>query len=138
MQIIMGKVTVTVEVTVNNYAAFIDDLPGCVSTGKTFRELKANMTEAVADHLEISREYGDKISDLFSGDYELVFRFDTQSLLQHYRGIFTNAALQRITGINQRQLQHYASGMSRPRPEQANRIESALHHLGEELMAVEL
>ena len=138
MQIIMGKVNVTVEVTVNNYAAFIDDLPGCVSTGKTFRELKANMTEAVADHLEISREYGDKISDLFSGDYELVFRFDTQSLLQHYRGIFTNAALQRITGINQRQLQHYASGMSRPRPEQANRIESALHHLGEELMAVEL
>lgn len=134
----MGKVNVTVEVTVNNYAAFIDDLPGCISTGKTFRELKANMTEAVADHLEISREYGDKISDLFSGDYELVFRFDTQSLLQHYRGIFTNAALQRITGINQRQLQHYASGMSRPRPEQANRIETALHHLGEELMAVEL
>lgn len=138
MKIIMGKVNVTVEVTVNNYAAFINDLPGCISTGKTFRELKANMTEAVADHLEISREYGDKISDLFSGDYELVFRFDTQSLLQHYRGIFTNAALQRITGINQRQLQHYASGMSRPRPEQANRIETALHHLGEELMAVEL
>lgn len=138
MKIIMGKVNVTVEVTVNNYAAFIDDLPGCVSTGKTFRELKANMTEAVADNLEISREYGDKISDLFLGDYELVFRFDTQSLLQHYRGIFTNAALQRITGINQRQLQHYASGMSRPRPEQANRIETALHHLGEELMAVEL
>lgn len=138
MKIIMGKVNVTVEVTVNNYAAFIDDLPGCISTGKTFRELKANMTEAVADHLEISREYGDKISDLFSDDYELVFRFDTQSLLQHYRGIFTNAALQRITGINQRQLQHYASGMSRPRPEQANRIETALHHLGEELMAVEL
>jgi len=138
MQIIMGKVNVTVEVTVNNYAAFIDDLPGCVSTGKTFRELKANMTEAVANHLEISREYGDKIADQFSDDYELVFRFDTQSLLQHYRGIFTNAALQRITGINQRQLQHYASGMSRPRPEQANRIESALHQLGEELMAVEL
>jgi predicted RNase H-like HicB family nuclease len=138
MKIIMGKVNVKVEVTVNNYAAFIDDLPGCVSTGKTLRELKANMTEAVADHLEISREYGDKISDLFSGDYELVFRFDTQSLLQHYRGIFTNAALQRMTGINQRQLQHYASGVSRPRPEQANRIESALHRLGEELMAVEL
>ena len=96
------------------------------------------MGEAVADHLDISREYGDKIPDLFQDDYELIFRFDTQSLLQHYRGIFTNSALQRITGINQRQLQHYASGASRPRPEQAHRIERALHLLGEELLAVEL
>ncbi len=132
----MEKVVVTVEQSENNYSSFIEILPGCVSTGKTFEELKRNMQEAVEFHLEISREYGDEISDQFSGDYELVFRFDTQSLLQHYRGIFTNAALQRLTGINQRQLQHYASGASRPRREQEKRIETALHHLGEELLAV--
>ena len=134
----MGKVVVTVELTDNNYSAFIEELPGCISTGKTLRDLKENMSEAVAGHLEVSTEYGDPIPDTFLCEYELVFRFDTQSLLQHYRGIFTNAALQRITGINQRQLQHYASGVSRPRPEQAQRIETALHHLGEELLAVEL
>lgn len=132
----MEKVVVTVEQSENNYSSFIEILPGCVSTGKTFEELKRNMREAVEFHLETSREYGDEISDRFSGDYELVFRFDTQSLLQHYRGIFTNAALQRLTGINQRQLQHYASGASRPRREQEKRIETALHHLGEELLAV--
>lgn len=132
----MEKIVVTVELSENNYSSYIEILPGCVSTGKTFEELKRNMNEAVEFHLETSREYGDKISDLFNGDYELVFSFDTQSLLQHYRGIFTNAALQRITGINQRQLQHYASGASRPRPEQKQRIEAALHHLGEELMSV--
>jgi predicted RNase H-like HicB family nuclease len=134
----MEKVVVTVEVTDNNYAAFIENLPGCVSTGKTFNELKSNMVEAVAGHLEVSREFGDKITEPFDGEYELSFRFDTQSLLQHYRGIFTNAALQRLTGINQKQLQHYASGTSRPRPEQERRIETALHHLGEELLAIEL
>ncbi len=134
----MEKVIVTVELSDNNYAAFIEELPGCISTGKTFRELKLYMSEAVRDHVEISLEYGDEISNLFRGEYELVFRFDAQSLLKHYRGIFTNAALQRMTGINQRQLQHYASGISRPRPEQARRIETALHHLGEELMSVEL
>jgi predicted RNase H-like HicB family nuclease len=133
----MEKVVVTVEVTDNNYAAFIDNLPGCVSTGKTFSELKANMAEAVTGHLEVSREFGDEIPEPFNGEYELSFRFDTQSLLQHYRGIFTNAALQRLTGINQKQLQHYASGTSRPRPEQERRIEAALHHLGEELLSVE-
>lgn len=134
----MEKVVVTVEVTDNNYAAFIENLPGCVSTGKTFSELKSNMLEAVTGHLEVSREFGDEIPEPFNGAIELSFRFDTQSLLQHYRGIFTNAALQRLTGINQKQLQHYASGTSRPRREQEQRIEAALHHLGQELLAVEL
>ena len=134
----MEKVVVTVEVTDNNYAAFIEILPGCVSTGKSLGELKFNMNEAVAGHLEVSREFGDEIPEPFNGEFELSFRFDAQSLLQHYRGIFTNAALQRLTGINQRQLQHYASGISRPRPEQELRIEAALHRLGEELLAIEL
>lgn len=134
----MEKVVVTVEVTENNYAAYLQDLPGCVSTGKTFGELKANIKEAVIGHLDISREFGDEILGIFSGEYELIFRFDAQSLLQHYRGIFTNAALERISGVNQRQLQHYASGKSRPRSEQAKKIENALHRLGEELLAVEL
>ena len=58
--------------------------------------------------------------------------------MQHYDGIITNAALERITGINQRQLQRYASGVSRPRLKQAKKIEKALHDIGEELLAVEL
>jgi len=43
-----------------------------------------------------------------------------------------------MTGINQRQLQRYSSGVSRPRAKQAQKIKSALHQLGKELLAVEL
>ena len=71
----MGKVVVTVEVTDKNYAAFIESLQGCISTGKTFRELKSNMAEAVAGHLEVSREFGDEIPEPFSGEYDLSFLF---------------------------------------------------------------
>ncbi len=134
----MEKVLVTVEMTNNNYAAYIDALPGCVSTGKTFDELKKNMEKSVEMHLEISREYGDEISSVFDTDFELVYKFDAASLLQHYRGIFTNAALQRITGINQRQLQRYASGESKPREAQVKKISDALHSIGRELLIVEL
>ena len=74
-KIAMEKVVVTVEVTDKNYAAFIESLPGCVSTGKTFRELKLNMLEAVAGHLEVSREFGDEIPEPFNGEYELSFRY---------------------------------------------------------------
>jgi len=55
----------------------------------------------------------------------------------YYWSIFTNAALERITGINQRQIQHYASGAKRPRPQQLKKIETALRELGEELISVE-
>jgi predicted RNase H-like HicB family nuclease len=132
----MEKITVTVELSENNYAAYLESLPGCVSTGKTFEELKNNIAEAVEFHLEGMREDGDEIP--FSSDYELVFKFDAESLLNHYNGIFTNAAMQRLTGINQRQLQRYASGVSQPRNEQSRRIAIALHSLGRELLAVEL
>jgi predicted RNase H-like HicB family nuclease len=132
----MEKVTVTVEMTDNNYAAYLEKLPGCVSTGKTFEELKNNIAEAVEFHLEGMREDGEEIP--FEPDYELVYKFDPESLLKHYNGIFTNASLERLTGINQRQLQRYSSGVSRPRTQQARRIKSALHHLGKELLAVEL
>ena len=132
----MKKVIVTVELSENNYSAYLESLPGCVSTGKTFEDLKKNIAEAVEFHLEGMCEDGEEIP--FSADYELVYKFDAESLLNHYNGIFTNAAMQRLTGINQRQLQRYASGVSQPRNEQSEKITTALHSLGRELLAVEL
>ena len=134
----MKKVTVTVEKSENNYSACIEILPGCVTTGKTMNNLKNNMLEALEAHIELSREHGDFIPEVFDGDYQLVFRFDTESLLTHYKGIFTNSALERLTGINQRQLQRYATGKSRPMKPQSARIQKALHRLGEELLEVEM
>jgi predicted RNase H-like HicB family nuclease len=132
----MEKAIVTVEMSDNNYAAYLEKLPGCVSTGKTFEELKDNIAEAVKFHIEGMLEDGEKIP--FAAGYELVYKFDTESLLRHYNGIFTNAAMQRLTGINQRQMQRYYSGTSRPRTQQAHRIKLALNNLGRELLAVEL
>lgn len=134
----MEKITVTVEMGSSNYAAFLELLPGCVATGTTFEELQINMKEAVELHLETSREFGDALPEPFQSEYELVYKFDARSLLQHYRGIFTNSALERLTGINQRQLQRYATGESKPRPEQTARITKALHSIGKELLVVEL
>jgi len=43
----MKKIIVNVELSENNYSSYILELPGCLSTGKTFEELKHNMQEAV-------------------------------------------------------------------------------------------
>jgi len=101
-------------------------------------EIKANIQEAIDGHIEVSREFGDDIPAEFESEYRLVFRFDTECLLTHYKGIITNSALERMTGINQRQLQHYATGKTRPMRPQQIKIQKALHRLGEELLDVEL
>jgi hypothetical protein len=71
---------------------------------------------------------------ILNGKYTIVHKYDAESFLRHYKGIFTNSALERITGINQKQFQHYASGLKKPRPTQAKKIQEALHKLGSELL----
>ena len=134
----MEKITVTVEMSSKNYAAYLELLPGCIATGSTFEELQKNLSDAIEWHLETSRDFGDKVPASFNADFELIYKFDAKSLLQHYRGIFTNSALERLTGINQRQLQRYATGESKPRPDQTARITKALHSIGKELLVVEM
>ena len=72
------------------------------------------------------------------GEYVLKFKFDAQSLLNYYKGVFTNASLERMTGIKQKQIQHYASGLKKPRADQKIKIQNSLHQLAGELLAVEL
>lgn len=52
------KYAVVYEKTQNNYAAYIPDLPGCVATGQTFEEVRREIQEAVAFHIEGLRADG--------------------------------------------------------------------------------
>ena len=47
----------------SNYCAYVPDLPGCVSTGDTLEEIKGNIQEAIAFHLDGMREDGDPIPE---------------------------------------------------------------------------
>ena len=44
-----------------NWAAYVPDLPGCMTTGRTLDETKKNIREAIQGHLETLREFGDPI-----------------------------------------------------------------------------
>lgn len=45
----------------NNYAAYVPDLPGCVTTGDTLDEIRAMIREAIEFHLDGMREDGEPI-----------------------------------------------------------------------------
>lgn len=134
----MTQITVIIEQTENNYAAYIEGIDGIVTTGHSVDEIKQNMIEAIDLYVETCKEMGLEIPEELLGDYNLNFKMDTRCVLAFYYGIFTKAGLSRLTGINQKQLWHYASGVSNPRPAQKVKIENALHKLGEELLSVRL
>ena len=55
------KYAVIYERTPNNYSAYAPDLPGCISTGKTWEEIQENIREAITSHVESLMEYGDPV-----------------------------------------------------------------------------
>jgi predicted RNase H-like HicB family nuclease len=134
----MKTIKVVIERADKNYSAYLDGIDGIVTTGKTVDEIKTNMYEAIDALVEECTELGCNVPEELQGDFELVFQMDVKSLLDFYAGIFSKAGLERITGINQKQLWHYSSGNRKPRPEQALKLESALHKLGKELLSINL
>ena len=45
----------------NNWAAYVPDLPGCMTTGRTLEETKLNVREAIKGHVETLREFGEAV-----------------------------------------------------------------------------
>ena len=134
----MNKLKAVIESLENNYSAYIVGLDGVVATGFTIDEIQQHLIEAVNDYVETCRQLKCTIPEQLEGDFKIEFSMDVKSLLTIYSGIFTKSGLERLTGINQKQLWHYANGISTPRRAQAERIESALHRLGSELLSVRL
>lgn len=134
----MKKVIVIIGKSENNYMACIDGLDGFVCTAATFNDLKEEIQSGLSFHLEGMKEDGDTIPELLTSDFQFEYKWDVESLLFYYDGIFTRSALEKMTGINQRQLGHYATGHSKPRAIQVKKIEQALHSLGNELISVSL
>jgi predicted RNase H-like HicB family nuclease len=67
---------------------------------------------------------------------EFNFQYDVASFLQYYSDRFTLAGLQNITGINQRQLSHYVTGLRKPGTKTIHKIETALHNFAKELSQI--
>ena len=132
----MQQLIVNTSRTPNGYSASCDLMPGWVVAYEgDFAGFEEYVRESIDFYVNCARADGETFPDiLVAPDLEINYKFDIQSLLAHYQNIFSFAALQYITGVNQRQLWHYAAGRSKPRRKQAEKIVSALNNLGKELV----
>ena len=131
----MKTIRIVIEKNKDGFWAYAENEKGITGGGDTAQACKQDILDCIATMKEFDAANRPKF---LNSEYSIVYRYDTESLFAFYKGIFTNAALERITGINQKQLQHYATGHRKPRVNQVKKIQTALHQLGSELMAVEL
>ncbi|MCK5136286.1 MAG: type II toxin-antitoxin system HicB family antitoxin [Bacteroidales bacterium] len=132
----MEKILVVLEKTDNNYAAFIPILDGCVATGTTVQEVKESLNEAVTFHLFGMTEEGLEIPDAIKGEYTFSYKMDVESFFEWFQGVITKAGISKLTGMNQSLVSQYANGLKKPSKKQTNRIQTALHEFGEELLQI--
>ena len=116
------------------YSAFCDDNPALFGSGDTPEDARKELEETLRLTKETGKEQAFIYPDWLDDEYEFVVHWDVQSLLEYYSGIITPTALGRLSGIHPKQLWAYQHGISRPRKKQIDRIGSALHQLGKELV----
>lgn len=131
-----ARIIINIGASADHFGAYAENCEGIYAAGDSVEEAKKDVLEVIRLIKETTP--AEELPEILKGDFEIEWHYDTQSLLKYYQGIFTNAALERLTGINQKQLWNYANGVSKPRPAARQKIESALHNLGHELIALSL
>ena len=86
-----------------------DDLPfGLLGEGETVEATIEDFYISKDEMKELYEEEGKEFPDL-----EFVFKYDLESFMGRYNKVFSMPALERLTGINQKQLHHYGSGLKK-------------------------
>jgi predicted RNase H-like HicB family nuclease len=132
----MKNIKVVIERSSDMYSAYAANVEGIYGGGDTPAEAKQSILDAI--RLLKENNTPENTPAILKGEYEILYQFDVESLINYYKGIFTNRAFERLTGVNQTLIHQYSTGLKKPRAAQKKKIEEALHLLGQELLAVEL
>ena len=132
----MRKVTAIIEPgpdhTFSIYSHGADGLPyGVIGTGETIANAKEDFMTA---YQEVKESFQDMDTEF--EEVEFIFRYDIPSFLQEFAFAFTLAGLERITGINQKQLGHYVSGYRKPSAKTIRKMEEGIHRFSEQLSLI--
>ena len=116
------------------YSAYCNEHPALLGGGDTPAEAIDELRETLRLVKEEGREAALFYPDWLDDEYEFQVHWDVEDLMAYYAGIITPSALGRLSGINPKQVWSYMHGNSKPRKAQLEKMQSALHRLGQELI----
>lgn len=130
----MKKIIVYIEKSDTGFSAYMED--NTLDYG--IRGEEATASAAIEDFNESYTEMRDFYKEQGKNFEEVEFDFcyDIPSFLQYYAFAFSLAGLERITGVNQKQLGHYISGFRKPKHDTAKKIENSIKRFAKELEMV--
>ena len=119
----------------NRFSAYMDCYEldfGLSGFGKTAQEAIEDFNECYGEAKIMQSREGKTVPEL-----EFEIQYDLKSFLDYYAGILSKSGLEKITGINQKQLWHYSSGKRRPKIETAKKIQERIHQFADDLRQVQ-
>lgn len=133
------EIKVLVSWTGENFNGGIGDpeLGAIFVTSATLDEFKKEFNDSFEFHIEGLKESGEIVPEYIStGNYKIEYDLEATALLKEAEKFTTLAAISRVTGINQKQLSHYATGLKQPRPSSRERIIRGIHAIGRMALAL--
>lgn len=105
--------------------------------GETIEAAKADMKRQMDFYKQTAIEEGFRYPSFLDEEFDIHYSVDAASLMKYYvtSGIFSLAGLEKVTGINQKQLWSYLNG-TKPRKAQQERIERGFRALNNDLNAI--
>lgn len=132
----MEKIIMVIGASKDMLGAYSDNCDGIYAAGDTIEAVKADTYAAIEGIKRNLPE--DRWPEQIKGDFEIEWKFDVQSFLEYYHGFMSLAGMEKMTGINQKQLSNYLNHRSTPRRKQANRMLEGIHRFAAELMSITL
>lgn len=132
----MEKIVMIIEKSKDFFDAYSDKCDGIYAAGDSIEAVKADTYEAIEG---IKRNLPEeRWPEQIKGEYEIEWKFDVPSFLEYYGSIMSLAGMERLTGINQKQLSNYLNHRAVPRQKQADRIITGMHKFARELLSITL
>lgn len=132
----MEKITIIIERSKDLFDAYSENCDGIYGAGDTIEACKADIETSIREIKE--KLPMDRWPEQLKGEYELVWKLDAQSFLDYYSDFISLAGMERITGVNQKQLSNYVHHRAKPRRQQVDRIREGLHKFAHELLSLTL
>jgi len=132
----MEKIIMMVGASKDMLGAYSDNCDGIYAEGDTIEDVQADTYRAIEG---IKRNLPEeRWPEQIKGDFEIEWKFDVPSFLEYYGSIMSLSGMEKLTGINQKQLSNYLNHRAVPRRRQADRILTGMHKFAHELLSITL
>lgn len=118
------------------FDAYSENCDGIYAAGDSIEAVKADTLEAI--RLIKKNLPEEQWPQQIKGEFEIEWKLDVQSFLEYYHGFMSLAGMEKMTGINQKQLSNYLNRRATPRRRQTNRMIDGIHRFASELMSITL